>query len=206
MGSAARKAGGAVLRSTYRFTLRDVPTRRELPHVLNARGLVGCGVEVGVQEGDYSELLLDLWRGRHLISVDPWLAAPEDEYRSTDNVEQPVHEQRYAATLARLERFGERSSVWRQTSAEAAERIPRATLDFVYIDARHDYGSVREDLALWYPRLRPGGLLAGHDYVEGTFAEGTFGVKRAVDEFAREQGRRVDRTRREQWPSWMVLA
>ena len=47
MGSVARKAGGAVLRSTYRFTLRDVPTRRELPHVLNARGLVGCGVEVG---------------------------------------------------------------------------------------------------------------------------------------------------------------
>ena len=205
MGSAVRKAGGAVLRSTYRFTLRDVPTRRELPHVLNARGLVGCGVEVGVQEGDYSELLLGAWRGRHLISVDPWLAAPEDEYRSTDNVEQPVHEQRYTATLARLERFGERSSVWRLTSAEAAERIPRATLDFVYIDARHDYESVREDLGLWYPRLRPGGLLAGHDYVEGTFAEGTFGVKRAVDEFAREHGRRVHRTLREQWPSWMVL-
>src|SRR5918998_2101269 len=140
MGSVVRKAGGAVLRSTYRFTLRDVPTRRELPHVLNVRGLVGCGVEVGVQEGDYSELLLDAWRGRHLISVDPWLAAPEDEYRSTDNVEQPVHEQRYEATLARLERFGERSSVWRLTSAEAAERIPRATPDFVYIDARHDYG------------------------------------------------------------------
>jgi len=206
MGSVVRKAGGALLRSTYRFTLRDVPTRREVPHVLNARGLVGCGVEVGVQEGDYSELLLDAWRGRHLISVDPWLAAPEDEYCSTDNVDQPVHEQRYRATLARLRRFGERSSVWRQTSAEAAERIPRATLDFVYIDARHDYESVREDLGLWYPRLRPGGLLAGHDYVEGTFAEGTFGVKRAVDEFAREHGFRVRRTRREQWPSWMVLA
>jgi hypothetical protein len=206
MGSAVRKAGGAVLRSTYRFTLRDVPTRRELPHVLNARGLVGCGVEVGVQEGDYSELLLDSWRGRHLISVDPWLAAPDDEYRSTDNVEQPVHERRYETTLARLARFGERSSVWRLTSAEAAERIPRATLDFVYIDARHDYESVREDLGLWHPRLRPGGLLAGHDYVEGTFAEGTFGVKRAVDEFAAEQGLAVRRTLREQWPSWMVLA
>ena len=206
MGPAVRKAGGALLRSTYRLTLRAVPTRREIPHVLNARGLVGCGVEVGVQEGDYSELLLETWRGRHLISVDPWLAAPEDEYRSTDNVEQPVHEQRYAATLARLERYGARSSVWRETSAQAAERIPRATLDFVYIDARHDYASVLEDLHLWHPRLRPGGLLAGHDYVEGTFAEGTFGVKRAVDEFAGEHGLRVHRTWREQWPSWMVLA
>jgi hypothetical protein len=205
MSSVARKAGGALLRSTYRFTLRNVPTRRELPHVLNARGLLGCGVEVGVQEGAYSELLLDAWRGRELISVDPWLATPGHEYRSTDNVEQPVHEQRYRATLARLERFGERSSVWRLTSAEAAERIRSATLDFVYIDARHDYGSVRQDLALWHPKLRPGGLLAGHDYVEGTFAEGTFGVKRAVDEFAREHGLRVHRTLREQWPSWMVL-
>ena len=204
MQAGLRSTGAAALRLTYRWTLRDLPSRRELPHVLNRRGLLGCGVEIGVQDGDFSATLLERWRGRHLISVDPWLAAPADEYRSTDNVDQAAHDNRYAATLERLAAFGERSSVWRMTSAEAAERIPRATLDFVYIDARHDYESVREDLGLWWPRLRPGAIIAGHDYVEGEFPEGTFGVRRAVDEFARERGVPVRATLRERWPSWIL--
>jgi hypothetical protein len=37
-------------------------------------------------------------------------------------------------------------------------------VDYVYVDARHDYCGALEDIAAWWPKLRPGGIMAGHDY------------------------------------------
>jgi hypothetical protein len=174
-------------RNTYNSTLAFVSTRDELPVILNKRGLFGCGVEIGVKEGEYSATLLEFWRGRHLISVDPWLEDAAEAYVDIANVEQAQHERFYQAACARLAPHGSRSSVWRMTSLEATARIPAASLDFVYIDARHDFASVMEDLAAWTDKVRPGGIIAGHDYLDGTFTAGEFAVKAAVDVFFAER-------------------
>ena len=50
-------------------------------------------------------------------------------------------------------------------SIEAAKKIEKATLDFIYIDARHDYCGVTQDLQAYWPLLKPGGIMAGHDYL-----------------------------------------
>lgn len=192
-------------RRTYAGTLAFVPSRDELPVLLDARGLFGCGVEVGVKEGDFSEHLLRHWRGSHLISVDPWMEDAAEAYVDVANVPQAVHEGFHAKAVRRLAAFGGRSSVWRTTSAEAAERIPHHSLDFVYLDARHDHDSVLEDLHAWFDRVRPGGVLAGHDYVDGHFTAGVFGVKSAVDAFFAERGIPVYATLLDEpWLSWMV--
>jgi hypothetical protein len=202
---APRKLGLRATRLTWGTSRPALARRNDLPLLLNRRGLLGCGVEVGVKAGVFSERLLADWRGRHLISVDPWAKA-DAEYVNLDNVEQDVHDGFYAETLARLERFGERSSVWRLTGEEAAERIPHHSLDFVYLDARHDYASVRDDLAAWHPKLRPGGIRAGHDYIDGTFLNGDFGVRSAVDEFAAAHSLGVRATFMDSpWNSWFVL-
>lgn len=194
------------VRVTYPTTRPVLPHRLDLPLLLNSRGLIGCGAEVGVKKGEYSELLLDGWRGRHLISIDPWLSAPETDYVDVANVAQETHDRYYEQTVNRLTRFGERSTVWRLTGAEAADRIPAHCLDFVYLDARHDPISVRQDLDAWTQKLRPGGILAGHDYLDGTFAEGHFGVKSAVDEFCAVRRLRVRATFADPpWCSWYVV-
>jgi hypothetical protein len=189
--------------------LSAVRTREQIPDVLNRRGLVGAGVEVGVKRGAYSEFLLRHWRGHTLISVDPWREAPTDEYLDRANVEQDEQESYYTETRRRLARFGTRSEVWRTTSVEAAGRVADASLDFVYIDARHDRESVLEDLATWFPKLRRGAIFAGHDYADGEFPNGVFGVKSAVDEFFGERGIRVHATDGgprvvEHFASWLV--
>jgi hypothetical protein len=61
-------------------------------------------------------------------------------------------------------------------SRRAAGLFADDSVDLVFIDAEHTYESVRDDLQAWWPKVRSGGLLAGHDY-------GWPGVARAVEEF-----------------------
>lgn len=49
-------------------------------------------------------------------------------------------------------------------SVAAANYFPDRTVDFIFIDASHDEDSVRSDIAVWAPKLLPGGMIAGHDY------------------------------------------
>lgn len=192
-------------RSTYAASLAFVPGRDELPLLLNARGLFGCGVEVGVKQGEFSAHLLQHWAGRHLISVDPWLSDAAEAYVDIANVPQDQQEQFHRETVARLAPFGERSTIWRATSVDAAAVIPRHSLDFVYLDARHDYASVLEDIAAWADKVRPGGILAGHDYIDGHFSAGVFGVRSAVDAYFAELGLPVYATLLDEpWLTWMV--
>jgi hypothetical protein len=193
------------VRDSYRSTIAFLPTRTELPVLLNERLLFGCGVEIGVKEGEFSASLLKHWRGRHLISVDPWMQDAPDAYLDIANVEQPQHERFYETACKRLAPYGARSSVWRMTSLEAAARIPRHSLDFVYIDARHDFESVLEDLDAWYDLVRPGGIVAGHDYLDGDLPAGVFGVKSAVDAFFMARSIPVYCTLLDQpWLTWLV--
>ena len=49
-------------------------------------------------------------------------------------------------------------------SGEASKKFKKASLDFVYIDGSHDYVSVCVDIEIWLPKLKPGGMIGGHDY------------------------------------------
>lgn len=167
---------------------------------------MGDAVEVGVQQGYFSQHILTHWLGRQLISIDPWCEDPSGAYVDIANVPQRQHELYFRETVARLAPFGPRSAIWRMTSAEGADRLGDGTLDFVYIDARHDFASVMEDCRLWFPKVRPGGILAGHDYLDGVFPAGVFGVKSAVDRFCSERGLTVHHTLFDRpWLSWLVV-
>ena len=65
------------------------------------------------------------------------------------------------------------------TSSEASKLYTDNSLDFVFLDASHDYDNVKLDVMCWYPKVKQGGILAGHDY-NGAWP----GVIKAVNEFA----------------------
>lgn len=161
--------------------------RDNLPVLLRMMGLNSEGVEVGVAGGAYSSAILLNSGLRLLYSVDKW-----DDPRVK------------AVATELLGAFGDRNRMLHMTSEEASRRFPDNSLDFVYVDADHVYESVRKDLTLWYPKVKVGGVFAGHDYAERRCKYGVYGVVLAVDEMARRHGQRL-LTTKERWPSWYLI-
>jgi SAM-dependent methyltransferase len=160
--------------------------RDELGEFLNEAGLVGSGVEVGSQAGEFAAKILAKWQGRELTLVDPWEVQDRSIYSDKTN---DADGQAIAFTSAvRLARADDRVRLCQAYSPAAAERFVDNSLDFVYIDGNHAYLAVVADLKAWYSKLKPGGLFAGHDYLDGIIGGCLFGVQTAVNEFAESLG------------------
>jgi hypothetical protein len=67
------------------------------------------------------------------------------------------------------------------SSLSAVSKFRDKSLDFVFIDASHEYEDVKNDILAWIPKVKSGGILAGHDYYVGD-VDWCPGVKQAVNE------------------------
>lgn len=196
----------AELFSRWKETPHVLYSRAEFGYWLNFLGLCGQGAEIGVYRGEYSELLLQTWSGQRLYSIDPWVQFDREEYVDVCNLSERDQEKNVRSSAERLGVFGTRSAILRQTSEQAATQFAAGSLDFVYIDAQHHYEAVCRDLALWADKVRPGGIVGGHDYLDGDIDSGVYGVKRAVDEWCRARDLTPSVTREGPYPSWFVIA
>jgi glycosyltransferase involved in cell wall biosynthesis len=130
-------------------------------------------IEVGSWKGRSTHALLsgckdgmvyavDTWKGSEDIRDDTsWMAEREDVFkvfqfntRGFDNLK-----------------------IVRKKSVEAAKDFENGMADMIFIDAGHDYKSVKEDIEAWLPKLKKGGLFCGHDYIVSWMS-----VIEAVDE------------------------
>ncbi len=118
------------------------------------------GAEIGVESGLYSDALLSLNKNLHLISIDAWRA-----YRGyRDHTSQQKLDRFYEETIKLLFKYGNRSEIWKNSSAEALSHIRDNSLDFVYIDANHAFYNVAHDIHNWLKKVKVGGIISGHDY------------------------------------------
>lgn len=147
----------------------------------------GIGCEVGVAEGQFSRTLVKETSPKKLHLVDPWVHQDDEEYiADPNNVSTQEGEKRFREVS---NAFSEECAtgqvlIHRAFSTDAARNFPDHYFDWVYIDARHDYNSVLEDLAAFLPKLKLDGLLLGHDYANHSLATSMgFGVVEAVDDF-----------------------
>jgi hypothetical protein len=116
------------------------------------------GAEIGIERGEYSEVLLRSNPGLHLIMVDPW--RPYKGYR-----EHVTAEKLHGFMLKAIERTSQYNRwVIRESSMDALNYVPDSSLDFVYIDANHDFLNTTQDIHHWERKVRPGGIVSGHDF------------------------------------------
>ncbi len=117
--------------------------------------------EIGVNKGKTSYHLRRLFFQAELHLVDPWTPYEEDPSNCIPTRE--VGQEKYRRVQALFD-GDDAVTLHRMMSEEAARKIP-GDFDVVFIDANHDYQYVKKDISLWRPRIRPGGFLAGHDYL-----------------------------------------
>jgi hypothetical protein len=163
--------------------------RDQLADLCNELGILQA-VEVGTDQGEFAHAFLSRWRGRTLYCIDPYDAYPGMYDRAAD---------RYLAAC-RLSGFHGRCRFVSEPSPRVAAKFEGLGVGLVYIDARHDYESVKLDIEAWASILIPGGILAGHD-----FDDHNPGVMRAVKEFAAAGDLQIWLTTDyNQPPSWFV--
>lgn len=141
----------------------------------------GVGAEIGVYQGKTSYHILDATETRILYMIDPYKRNydPNQWTYSTHGNPDKDHKS-VKRTFER--QFPNRHRLLRETSSKAA-CILDVELDFVFIDANHIHEHVLQDLKLWVPKVKQGGLIMGHDWW-GKFP----GVITAVTEYAHESG------------------
>lgn len=205
-------------------------TRVDLADFFEERNILGRGVEVGSYKGEYAKDILSKWSG-NLFLVDVWKQLDTSEYEDLSN--QKDFKEIYDACIDNIGDDDTRCTMIRASSKTAVSLFNNASLDFVYIDANHKYDFVKEDIELWFPKVRRGGVLAGHDYLKidwwadknfapngkdkhiwmdssahiGTFDiyAGLFGVNPAVDEFCNQQELELQLTTDEWFRSWYLI-
>lgn len=197
-------------------------TRNEFPDFLS-RNNCKIGIEIGSYKGQYAKILLDNWQG-HLYMVDVWRKMDESEYVDASNQENPS--KIISEVFENLKEYENRTTLIRTDSHLAKNLFPDEFFDFIYIDANHRCEYVKNDLIDWYPKLKVGGIFAGHDYISDYSEEfsdengdvhvwihnnntpeiseyaGLFGVNKAVKEFCEYINADFETTTDEYFSTW----
>ena len=131
------------------------------------------GAEVGVRKGMFSRVLCKANPDLHLYCVDPWM--PYGGRKYTQEKQDALLE----VCKKTLEPYN--VTIIRKTSMDAVKDFDENYLDFVYIDGNHKFDFAMEDIIHWSRIVRPGGIVACHDFHYGSNVE----VVMAVEAYTR---------------------
>lgn len=136
--------------------------------------------EIGVYKGENALSMIksvdnikDLYLIDTYAHLDKWF---------TDNVGQVFPDKDMAdmfmeSVKEKFLPYGDKVHFVRKDSCLAANDFPNESFDYVYIDGGHDYEIVKKDIEAWYPKIKPYGVLGGHDV-------SYLGVSKAITEFS----------------------
>jgi predicted O-methyltransferase YrrM len=122
-------------------------------------------IEVGCKEGRTTGHILKSVPNAHVTAIDPWIVQEKSSDPTKETYENWDFEKIQKEFWDNVGENKDRCQMLRMTSEEAAT-MPgfNSQFDLIFIDALHDYEHVKQDIGLWWPKVRVGGILAGHDF------------------------------------------
>jgi len=157
------------LKAEHIKNLRILINKPALLDFLPKQAVVG---EIGVSRGDYSEKILSQTLPRNLHLIDAW---KDKRYGSFKE----IVENRFAKEINLGQVF-----ICQGFSTTVLESFDDGYFDWVYIDSNHTYETTARELELCLKKVKPNGIIAGHDYVTGSWLKKIrYGVIEAVNEF-----------------------
>jgi hypothetical protein len=144
-------------------------------HVQQIIGTHVNALEIGVWMGEHAFLINGILRPKKLVLLDTWGHDGIDP--PGINVPWDTIFKNVQSTFAALHNV----EIIRSSSSAAHATFKDEMFDYIYIDADYSYEATKKDLENFFPKLRPGGIIAGNAYYQNFFDN--IGVSKAVDEF-----------------------
>lgn len=139
------------------------------------------GVEVGTEQGKFAQRMLLNMPGITLYCIDPWqVYADGGGYKP--HIIQKDYDKYYREALERVKGYD--CFLVKDYSINAVKNFKDNSLDFVYIDGNHRLDYVTQDIVNWTEKVRPGGIVAGHDYIKQAGLHSNSHVPYAVEAYA----------------------
>lgn len=164
-----------------------------LPRLFKRFGFTS-GAEIGVARGYYSKVLCQRVPNLKLYCIDAW--TPWARFSHT--LPQVGFDRLYRDATTKLAPFN--CEIIKGWSMDVVKQFEDESLDFVYIDAGHDYKSAMEDIREWSKKVKKGGIVAGDDYSEpedilerrpqytaDAYNKQNYDVKRAVNNWVKKK-------------------
>jgi len=137
-------------------------------------------VEIGTWKGRSAAYMaveiINSGKNIKFYCIDPWTGETNDSEPGAYRCKETKENMLYDHFLSNIAQVKSVITPIVDYSLNAVKQFPDHSVDFAFIDASHDYESVKLDIEAWYPKVKTTGILAGHDYPK-------LEVKRAVDEF-----------------------
>jgi hypothetical protein len=174
------------------FESRFPAKRSGFPALLNCLHFNIASVEEGIQTAEHAVEFFRTLNGNRMILADEWESGKWFEYVDIANIERSDMEDIFSPAVNRLQNYTNWIQVMRQWSLDASQFVANNSIGyltlidtFYFFNARYDYGGFFSDLVGWWPKSVNGGLLAGHDSIDGELPEENFKffVKSVVKDF-----------------------
>jgi hypothetical protein len=150
--------------------LKPLKTRISLIMSLPKGGVIA---EVGVNKGEFSSEIHRICKPTKMILVDKW-----------NSTEYPKSLKDDVITRFRADIKSGKIEVIQDDSVTATRKFEDAYFDWIYLDTDHSYEATLQELIAYKDKIKPNGIIAGHDFIIGNWKEMLrYGVKEAVYEF-----------------------
>ena len=161
------------LKGQHLSNTKLLATRSEMIGLFPKNAIVA---EIGVDSGDFSQLILNVCSPQKLHLIDIW-----GTNRYGERKKKYVHE-RFEKEIG-----GKSIEIDVGLSTDVVENFPDGYFDWIYIDTDHSYSTTKQELQLYSKKVKSGGIIAGHDFVSGNWDSLLkYGVIEAVSEFCVE--------------------
>ena len=153
------------------------PVERRLEFLYHLEKLPSfkTAIEVGVQKGILAKKSLDIWKScTEYKLVDLW--GKEEGYTEPGTDTAADKDTNLKQARFRMKPWVEpqmnppKVEFFVTRSTDVSKHLTDHYFDYIYLDARYDYCAVKEDIEHYWPKLRPGGIIGGHDYIDAQYA------------------------------------
>ena len=180
--------------------IKQIYTREEIPTYLKMFDLTDRICELGVAQGENLKTMISHTFPNYVLALDAWSEEVCPHYK----------QKRHDASYAEVQKYCTYAEKWSGAKIDVikgdhsllVDNYEDESFDYIHIDSDHRYEQVKRDIEQWWPKVKMGGILSGHDYT--SYSE-LYGVIQAVNEFVKDNKIKYFHVTIEQVKTWIIL-